>query len=125
MIEEIGVGDYVRTKSGYIAKLIEISDKGYCWFDNWICKESGIPHQGIRIEDYKNIIVKHSKNLVDLIEVKDIVFIEDLAELSCLYIYSKEMLQALNEEVRHGAKITSVLTHEQFKQNCYEVEGEE
>lgn len=53
------------------------------------------------------------------------MFIEDLAEPSCLYIYSKEMLQALNEEVRYGAKITSVLTHENFRQNCYEVGGEE
>lgn len=67
----IEVGEYVRTKQGKIAKLIEVSKNNYYWFDNWIYKESGIPYQGFRIEDAERIrIVKHSKNIIDLIEVR-------------------------------------------------------
>ena len=74
---EIEVGEYVRTKYGYIAKLMK-KDKE-CWeFDNIIidsddkmllfCSEDN--WYGY---DQRKDIKKHSKNLIDLIEVGDYV----------------------------------------------------
>ena len=128
----IEVGDFVRTKQGKIAKLIEVSKNNYYWFDNWIYKESGIPHQGFRIEDTERIgIVKHSKNIIDLLEEGDIVNgfsiskfdNEDGNEFLAIPIYNDAQLGCI-EEVRPIAtiKIKAILTHEQYMQNCYTVE---
>ena len=118
MENEIKVGEYCRTKNGLIAKLIEpqvyeINDKECIEF----------------LED----IVKHSPNLIDLIEVGD-------------YVNGKEVEQVL--EVREfkgfrGSKkfafthikfslpggmiedkeIRTILTKEQYMANCYKVGG--
>ena len=38
-----------------------------------------------------------------------------------VYIYDDEMLKAVKEDVESGLEITEILTHEQYKANCYKV----
>lgn len=57
---EIEVGEYVKTKNGEIHKIIEINNPNdelwtYYKFEN-------------NMGNYKENIVKHSKNIIDLIE---------------------------------------------------------
>ncbi len=76
--------------------------------------------------------VKHSKQLIDLIKVKDIIkyridnisttletkgYIEGIVDIS-----DEEMLQRIKNDKDY--KILEILTHEQFEQNSYKV-GEE
>lgn len=96
----IEIGEYVRTKKG---KIFQYS-KGRAYLGK------------------DNKIVKHSKNIIDLIEVGDIVFIEDFIGYSFIHIYSVEMLEALKEDVKREVKIKSILTHEQYEQNCYKID---
>ena len=120
----IEVGEYVRTKQGKIAKLIEIDKNNYYWFDNWIYKESGIPHQGFRIEDIERIeILKHSKNIIDLIEASDYVngiLIEDIEEIDNKKVFysNGEMIAWTNRD----KGIETILTKEQYIQNCYKID---
>lgn len=82
---------------------------------------------------YTDYIVKHSKQLIDLIEVKDIIkyridnisttletkgYIEGIVDVS-----DEEMLQRIKNQKSY--KILEILTHEQFKQNSYKVGGED
>ena len=59
--EEIEVGEYVRTKKGAVGKLIEIDKKATAYYLDCL-----------KCVSLKNI-VKHSKQLIDLIENKDIL----------------------------------------------------
>lgn len=63
MKEEIEVGEYIRTDNGYIAKVIENKDE--LILDKEIAYH-GI-YRGYLYEDEKEY-VKHSHNLIDLIE---------------------------------------------------------
>ena len=68
------VGEYVRTDKGNIAKLIErdIEDedvKDGMLFDNYIYKN----YKHIRESGIRKCCKKHSKNIIDLIEVGDYV----------------------------------------------------
>lgn len=70
MEDEIKVGEYVRTKEGYIAKCIEIDeDKDYFTFDDCVESQYGDTFYSLYDRELKNI-VKHSKNIIDLIEVR-------------------------------------------------------
>lgn len=94
------IGEYVRTKKGKIFKY----GKGRAYLGK------------------DNAIIKHSKNIIDLIEVGDIVFTEDFNRYGFIHIYSKEMLKALKEDVKMEVKIKSILTKEQYELNCYRLE---
>ena len=67
----IEVGEYIRTKDGYIAKITEIDH--HIWFDSIINKISGISRYSLSEEEFSNLVIKHSKNIIDLIEVGDYV----------------------------------------------------
>lgn len=64
----IEVGEYARTEKGYIAKITEIDN--FIWFDNKINKESGMPCYELSKVEFENLVTKHSKNIIDLIEVR-------------------------------------------------------
>ena len=123
----IEVNEYVRTKDG-ISKVIENVDKYVT--EKQICVDfiSGMYHQVIS----KHSIVKHSKQLIDLIEVGDIVNrhliidkYEDVDEYGndfwCLIIEDDSLL---NRSIRKE-NIQTILTKEQYMANCYKVGGEE
>ena len=117
MEEKIEIGEYVRTDNGKIHKVIDIekgSIKIKSLYKEWI---------GLCC------IVKHSKNLIDLIEVGDIVkdeynkyevaFVKD-DKIYCNDYNLDDSLITLREQ-----DIKAILAREQFEANCYKVGGED
>lgn len=74
-IDEIQVGEYVRTTQGYIAKITDIDnnfihadDTIYCGYEEsslMFIEEKMLDGTTFRAEDY---ILKHSPDIIDLIE---------------------------------------------------------
>ena len=121
----IEANEYVRTNSGLIFKVNEITyDEEY---KDYLYKESFL------LVDWKENIVKHSKQLIDLIEVGDIVnscivvgfgyeCVNGNKEKSILVEgkYTKVNFALLNWDIE------TILTKEIYMANCYKVkEGEE
>lgn len=105
---DIKVGEYVRTSKGYIFKI-----------------RHNKMVQGLKFLDAQyGTITKHSFNLTDLIEVRDIIKELD-TKFNCkefVYIDDLEMLEAIKEDLKERCKLLSILTHEQYDQNCYRLE---
>lgn len=112
-MEEIKVGEYVRTNVGEIGKVIEVT-KNYCrkddgfkiWFAPW--KE-----------------LKHSKNIIDLIECGDILEIKEGDDI-CYLGLAKDTITVTYTDIKEiienkECELLSILTHEQFEQNSYKV----
>ena len=107
----IEVGEYVRIKKGKIDKVTNDN----CYMPQYIeCKKSLL---------YKEDIIKHSKNIIDLIEVGDIVNKSEVLEKGMqrdgkkwIYTYQGKLYYETELE-----KLT-ILTKEQYKANCYTVE---
>ena len=119
MEDKIEIGEYVRTDNGKIHKVIDIekgSIKIKSLYKEWI---------GLCC------IVKHSKQLIDLIEVGD-------------YVNGYKVINVINEEPCPSGKcvdidsskdssectlweedIKTILTKESYMANCYKVGGEE
>ena len=127
MEEKIEVGEYVRTKDGRIDK-VEIFSVGCVWHcENGMCID-----ECNRIGTHLEEIVKHSKQLIDLIEVKDVIkyridnisttleskgYIEGIVDIS-----DEEMLQKIKSDKNYH--ILEILTKESYMANCYKVGGE-
>ena len=121
MEDKIEVNEYVRTKNGVIDKV----DALYGMIENTVHLEKQ------KWFDIKNI-VKHSKQPIDLVEVKDVIkyridnisttletkgYVEGIIDIS-----DEEMLQEIKNDKNYH--ILEILTHEQFEANCYKVGGE-
>lgn len=109
MKNKIEIGEYVRTDEGYILKE---NDKEFL---------------RILIEG-KSVfgkVVKHSKNLIDLIEVGDVLEVyfpfRKITRKVCVDEYFKDSL-ILNGIISKNVILKQILTKEQFNRNCYEVE---
>ena len=111
----IEVNEYVRTKDGVIGKVIKV-----------LSNRVFLDNLGYAVLT-KNI-VKHSKQLIDLIEVGDIV-----NGMQVLDIYKpRDLWEPI--EIRVDSRYTNfilsediktILTKEQFEASCYKVGGEE
>ena len=112
---DIKVGEYIRTKNGKIDKVINNN----CYMPQYIeCEKSLL---------YKEDIVNHSKNLIDLIEEGDFVngypvrripnFNNELCNFD---LNAMEWTPLKNIDVYYN-----ILTKEQYMQNCYTVERKE
>lgn len=135
---EIEVGEWVRTKAGVIAKVCAYQD--LVTYDN-----KGISVTFHSFDTNKGAIAdiniaKHSKNIIDLIEIGDIVecFVEEDVDGEDTIKYEVTATDILdtngnkiNEigicgeegpEFISFKNIRSILTHEQYKQNCYRLE---
>ena len=121
MEEKIEVGEYVRTKDGRIDK-VEIFSVGCVWHcENGICIDE-CDHIVTHLEE----IVKHSKQLIDLIEIGDIVEIRTGLYSSFKYfVENEDDLLLLEEKVKQFWKIKTILTKESYMANCYKVGGKE
>jgi len=112
---EIEVNDYVRCKNGRIAKIKAI-ENNFIYFDGEIYRQNGTPM--FECETcFSDFIVKHSKNIIDLIEIGDILRVFDnLSETEeKVNIFDDEMLKAVKKDIKdNNYKILSILTHEQF-----------
>lgn len=131
MSNEIEVGEFVRTDKGEIAKVTSVAKEtlgeilganeyrsiGFCNTEPYV---------------YGNI-VKHSKQRIDLIEVKDVIkyrinnisttletkgYVEGIVDIS-----DEEMLQKIKSDKNYH--ILEILTKESYMANCYKVGGEE
>lgn len=126
----IEVGEYVRTKDGYIAKIINDNTTNNSYFDvdNFKILRPIGPNATMEFfytdDLYKEEIVKHSKNIIDLLKVGDIVEMYDVLNEDVIYIWNEEMLKAVKEDVANGIKIRRILTKEQYEANCYKVKEE-
>ena len=122
---EIEVGEYVRTDYGEIHKVVHVVEDDGDW-DYYIYENA--------MGDFQMSIVKHSKNLIELIEDKDIVEIELSEEfvekkdkkklIQIGDIYTKETLQ---KDIDNGiiTRILTILSYNQYMANCYKVGGED
>lgn len=116
---EIEVGEYVRTKDGKIDKLINSN----FYMSIYVECEKGL----YLIEN----IVKHSKNLIDLIECGD--FVNGYKVISVDYDVMNDTTECieldLNSNYQYNfisiRQIQTILTKEQYMANCYKVGGED
>lgn len=125
-MSEIEVGDYIRTKDGIIAK-VTYSDCMMLDCDRDVFDLENLAMMEIPTEYISEYVKKHSKNIIDLIEVGDIVETEIICSLetngilhSIIDVSNKEHLEALKSN--EDTKILSILTHEQYEKNCYKLE---
>ena len=131
MEDKIEIGEYVRTNNKGIKRIDRIDNNKtvnkYLYFtgiEDFEGKEYGI----IKTTE----IVKHSKQPIDLVEVKDVIkyridnisttletkgYVEGIIDIS-----DEEMLQEIKRDKDYH--ILEIITKEQFEANCYKVGGE-
>lgn len=125
----IEVGEYVRTTNKGIKRIDTIFENatvnryGYEIGSDWDGKEYAI----IKTTE----ILNHSKNIIDLIEEGDIVNGYKTLKLEksrirengiCILIYKNN--QEEQWETIFNNEIETILTKEQYEQNCYKLEKE-
>lgn len=139
-MSNIEVGDYVRTIDG-IRKIEKINSGTHrTIYGKYILD---MPYRNSQSIAEKNIL-KHSKNIIDLIEDKDFVMLEykspkyrerikRVFEISKIDDYIDFKNAHCNFSCRNGdkkiidkicknIKIKKILTHELFEKNCYRLE---
>lgn len=117
MKDVIEAGEYVRTENGKIDKVVS---RNY-YIGEYIKAE----------KDFifcKNI-VKHSKQLIDLIEIGDILelseYVDYFKKSEKIGISDIDMLSDIKQAIRDKKiEVLSVLTKERYRANRYKVEGE-
>lgn len=125
---EIEVGEYVRTSKGIIG-ILKSQELTYPEPSEWILDVKG---KEVVIVECENYPVKHSFNLIDLLENNDIVLIKTKGtQFVNLGIVRKREDQRsgklnilVNGQNINEFEILEVLTHEQYEANCYKVKGE-
>lgn len=110
---EIKENEFIRTKTGKIDKVI---NNNYYMSQYIECEK--------RIVEKENI-VKHSFNIIDLIEVGDFVngVLVTGKESTLLYTDIKGIDHSGYHIVisQYGDGIKTILTHEQYERNCYKI----
>lgn len=127
----INVGEYIRTKAGQIGKVIEIKKRKELADQIYLDIRCNDEFYNVFVYDFD--IKSHSKNIIDLIEVGDIV--------NGMRVIATENRGRYNEEKQKDEKvilaenydewtengvisnedIKTILTHEMYEQNCYKV----
>ena len=99
---EIEVGEYIRTSKGYLFKTTEY----------WVEEYNENP------EAYEKF--KHSKNIIDLIEVGDVITTNNLCgEITKI---EKDKIYLACSDCCYDTDIKSIVTKEQFKSVEYRLE---
>jgi len=136
----IEVGEYVRTKNGKIIKFVKFGElrihnkktKGAYINETGHLVVKTITTGDNRHFKYDNI-VKHSKNIIDLIEVGDYVNGEKVVQINCKLEYIDDDTDLGVNEVENGLEleigwiyfgeeIKTIVTKEQFKSIEYRLE---
>lgn len=117
MKDVIEAGEYVRTKNGKIDKVV--SNNYY--MEKYIEAEKDFI--------FCNSIVKHRKQLIDLIEIGDILelseYVDYFKKSEKIGISDIDMLSDIKQAIRDKKiEVLSVLTKERYRANRYKVEGE-
>lgn len=112
---------YIRTKDGIIDKVI-IKYNGKC--NNPKCNER---HISCKYNYYNEAdIVKHSKNIIDLIEKDDYVNGYKVIKLKDGFADGTMEIVLSNNTIiyrHHSEDIKTILTKEMYAQYCYKVGG--
>ena len=117
----IEVGEYVRTKKGIIDKIKTINRYGIITkYDDKDDKiSSSINYyfnNGFEMDEED--IAKHSKKLIDLIELYD--YVNGMIVFDIItYDNGKKAIKIPSGYLISENEIQSILTHEQYMQNCY------
>lgn len=121
---EIEVGEYVRTRAGHFYKITRIDENGLIYWNKIQC--------GWSMEQLKDIVVKHSKQLIDLIEVGDYVNgrkVKHIAMFEGFPDYPKlifvDETHLIPDDTCENEDIKTILTKESYMANCYKVGGED
>lgn len=105
----INVGEYIRDFHG-IGKVVEAGES-YCRKEN-----------GLKVWLYKQNKIKHSKNIIDLIEVGDYVNGERVTFITNSKIKEKKIITEYDTDFfEKYEKIETIVTKEQFKEMEYRV----
>ena len=129
MEDKIEVGEYVKTKEGIIAQIKNIDYEADIYrFDRTIyINDFGMKNDVLyNNEMFKKVVVKHSKQLIDLIEVGDFV-----NGMEILHIDDNKLYVEWSSEFEEftgfleNKDIKTILTKEQYEANCYKVGEEE
>lgn len=119
MEDKIEAGEYVRTDYGEIHKVVHVVEDDGDW--NYYRYEN-------TMGDFQMSIVKHSKQLIDLIEVGDIV---NEYRVKAVYLEGATKYIKLSNSYENGQGIRTyeedvktILTRERYMVNCYKVGGE-
>ena len=117
-MEEIKVGEYVRTKEGSLDKVTEI-------VNNYVLLKSKITiseYGESRIFIKKLDIIKHSPNIIDLIEKGDYVNGEKVTGIMSGYVYLDKIdIETKKVKTLTDYQIKDIVTKEMFNQVKYEV----
>ena len=124
-MSKIEINEYVRTNKGRIGKVAEIRlgfNKDLQVYQDIYILDNGL----WTILDY---IVKHSKNLIDLIECGD--FVNGYKAISVDYDVMNDTTECIELDLNSNYKynfisirqIQTILTKEQYMANCYKVGG--
>lgn len=119
-LEKLKVGDYIRTKNGLIGKLEEINKEPTDETITYIVTDTFVG----MIEE----IVKHSQNIIDLIEIGDYVNGRLVLQVDyknknvCLLIPLTDTLANTNIMWYGYEDIKAVVTHEQMSNIEYRLE---
>ena len=126
MEDKIEVNDYVRTNKGDIGQVIGIFN-GHCQAKYHIQFQGKVKVKRQYLST--RTIIKHSKQLIDLIEVGDIVEDEynkyEVAFVKYDKIYCNDYNLADSLITLREQDIKAILTKESYMANCYKVGGED
>ena len=135
MEDRIEVGEYVRTKDGRIAQIKSIDyEAGIYRFDRIMYINDFRMKEDVLYsnEMFKKVIVKHSKQLIDLIEVGDYVNgreVKHIAMFEGFPDYPKlifvDETHLIPDDTCENEDIKTILTKEIYMSNCYKVGGED
>lgn len=118
MEDKIEVGEYVKFKEGSIDRIKDIinthSDRKLIAFEQ---RNSYLSDLGL-----KRQIVKHSKNIIDLIEEGDYVNGYKITDKISNYLYTEILNLNGDYKTICDYMIKSIVTKEQFESVAYEVE---
>ena len=115
-MEEIEVGEYVRTIHGEISKLLYKTKN-----DNGLYRYVFDNHIGMSI--LKFYIKKHSKDITDLIEKDDYINgcrVYEVEERG-ITVYQKVGDSSIDYNWITKDEIQTILTHEQYENNVYRI----
>lgn len=131
------IGEYIRTKDGVISKC-EYIDNNECgkfwWFDKTLYEDYGESIDFLHESVINDFLVKHSKNIIDLIELGDLVelFVEYNLDKEDTNLFEVIAIDEKTNEIGVFGNnleleffpidnLISIVTREQFESMKYEV----
>ncbi|MEF2836038.1 MAG: hypothetical protein ACLUG5_04765 [Clostridia bacterium] len=125
---EIKVGEYVRlARCQGINKIIDIDEDGFLILDDNIADEYGDECCQISPQDADEEILKHSFNIKELIENKDILKVKTKENAILMIGFDENTIDIKYKEIieeieNREYELLEILTHEQYERECYRLE---